>query len=124
MGAINKYRRLEENGGLAISSVRSFQTKREFDSEDERERYSEIKQTKMDEDKISYFGYDKSTTTDVEASINTILRLEKELSTVQRAKNQCIEALNRIRRSKEEIKGNTIADDWIAAVMGGDSENE
>ena len=123
MNALKKYGRLEETGGLAISGVRTFHTKREFDSEDEKERYLEIKQEKMDEDKISYFGYDKSTATDTEATINIIARLEKELSSVQRAKTQCISELNRVRRDKEETKGNSVADDWIKALIGGGEED-
>ena len=98
--AIQKYRGLKDESGkpvyMAVSGVHSSTTKRVFDTLEEKELYEDIKQEKMAERKISYLGRDVITQSSTEATINIIQRLESELTSVQRAKTQCISALSRI----------------------------
>jgi len=118
MQAINKYRNAK--GGLAVSGVQTTYTKREFDDEAERILYDEIKQEKIKEKKISYLGYDKTTHTDTDATINIIQRLENELTRVQRQKTHCIATLNKLRQ--DGSKGNEVVDDWVLALLEGEGD--
>jgi hypothetical protein len=98
MGAINKYR--DSKGGLVVSGVQTAYAKRAFDSEDERTLYNVLRQKKLDEGKISYLGYDKTTRTDTDASINIVQRLENELTRVQNAKTKAIAQLAVLREKR------------------------
>ena len=57
-----------------------------------------------------------------------IARLEQELSTIQSKKTKAIEALSKYRMEKarfeSESAGNEAVDDWIAAVLGEDTNND
>ena len=120
--AINKYRNIR--GGLAVNNVLTSHTKRAFDKDDieGKQLYDELKREKIEENKISYLGYDQYTQTGTEATINIIQRLEAELTRVQRAKTQAIEQLYKLRcMNKEENGGDkALVDDWCASVDGGD----
>jgi hypothetical protein len=98
MAAINKYR--DSKGGLVVSGVQTSYAKRAFDSEDDRTLYNVLRQKKLDEGKISYLGYDKTTHTDTDASINIVQRLENELTRVQNAKTKAIAQLAVLREKR------------------------
>lgn len=118
MRSIKKYRELEvENHGLSVKAV---------------------SKTKKVEDMIDFDGesvgagkYKKVTETSVthtEAVMNSIMVLESELTKVQKAKTKAIEVLSKIRieriKMEDETSGNETVDDWIAAVLGIDADEE
>lgn len=124
MLAINKYRNEEKNGPVAVAGVITSQTKRSFSEDEqgkaEKKKYEELRQKKIDEEKISYLGYDKFVQTTTEAAYNIVLRLERELTAVQAKKTKCIEALAKLRAEKGDDGDKDLVNDWIAAVEGGD----
>lgn len=94
--AIKKY--TDMPGGQAVQYITSNETKKVFakDEQEQKERYEELRQSKRDEDKISYFGKDVNVTTQTEATYNIVLRLERELTSVQRQKERTIMLLHRM----------------------------
>lgn len=115
MLAINKYK--DAKGGLAISSIVSSYTKRDFENVQDKTHYEELRQDKINEGKISYLGHDKFTQTATEASINIVQRLERELTSVQSKKTKCIEALYQLRQQRQDANNSEVVDDWVAAMM-------
>lgn len=115
MRSIKKYHELEvENHGLAVKAVSK--TKKVEDI------------TNFDGESISAGKYKKATETSVtntEPVMNSIITLETELTKVQRAKTNAIEALEKYRMEKAKLEsesaGNEAVDDWIAAVLGEDA---
>lgn len=70
----------------------------------------------------------KETTTRTISTFEVIQKLEAELTRVQGRKTRCIEALNKLRlerrKMEEDSHGNAVADEWIAALIGGDGNDE
>lgn len=122
MKAINKYRNQKDSNGkpvpLYVESTMQSETKRKFDSEDDKEEYRRIVREKIDKgDRMPGDPYQTTTTTGNVDDL--ILRLEKELSTVQKNKNSAIDSLAEYRRKREEAeggKGNDLVHAWIDAV--------
>ena len=100
MIAIKKYR--EMSGGLAINGVLTSNTKRDFDTPEERELYENKRYDLIEQAKVDELGYNKFTQTTTEATIDVIKRLEDGLTRIQASKMRCIAALNNIRKSKRE----------------------
>ena len=121
-------RRGEDTHGLIVGTVNRNERRREFDgNEQERSEakalYNERQQAKIDSGgKLPGRDINISTTT-VENS-DLILKAHNELTRVQSQKTRCIEALNKIRQSKNGTKGNTLADDWIIALTEGAGQIE
>lgn len=117
--AINKYR--EQNGDVAVADVTKFEEKRSFKDKEEEEDYDRRQKKKVNKGSIlpgkSYSIQTHTTNKDM-----VIARLEQELSTVQGKKTKAIEALAKLRMEKTKIEsenaGNAAVDDWIAAVLG------
>lgn len=118
MRSIKKYRELEvENHGLSVKAVSK--TKKVEDMTD------------FDGESVGAGKYKKVTETSVthtEAVMNSIMVLESELTKVQKAKTKAIEVLSKIRieriKMEDETSGNETVDDWIAAVLGVDADEE
>ena len=85
-------------GGQAVQYIISNEIKKVFakDEQEQKERYEKLRQSKRDEDKISYFGKDVNVTTQTEATYSIVLRLERELTSVQRQKERTIMLLHRM----------------------------
>lgn len=96
--AIKKY--TDMPGGQAVQYITSIEDKKIFDNsaegEDEKKRYQEIRQEKQDEGLVTYFGKNLNVTTQTEATYNIVLRLERELTSVQRQKERTIMLLHRM----------------------------
>lgn len=112
MKSIKRYREIEEgNHGLAVKAVSK--TKKVEDITDfEGEPIVKGKYKKVTE----------TSNTDTEPVMNSIMKLEAELTKVQRAKTKALDTLVKFRIEKAKIEnenaGNKAVDDWIAAVMG------
>lgn len=115
MKAINRYR---DGKPVAMSTMTRSETKRSFQNkEDEESYYREIQKRIENGERLPGEAYQLQTTT--ENADNLILRLEKELSTVQRNKNAAIDSLREYRKEREEAeggKGNDMVRAWINAV--------
>lgn len=94
--AIKKY--TDMPGGQTVQYITSNETKKIFakEEEEQKNRYEELRQAKRAEDKISYFGKDVNVTTQTEATYNIVLRLERELTSVQRQKERTAMLLHRM----------------------------
>lgn len=121
--AINKYREKEDNekGNLVLSGAMTIEQKRKFDSAQHKAKYEEIRNEKIKEGKISYMYRDYNVTTNTEAAINVIQRLERELTSIQAKKTKCIDALIKMqfeeRRLQKGNSANETVEDWISAMM-------
>lgn len=121
MIAINKYREKEAGGGLYVSQTTQHQTKRKFKNEYDEELYNSMIKEKIDRgDRLP--GEQYNVTTQTQATIDLITRLEREMSYVQSSKTKAIEALSRLQLEKKkmekESQSPTTVDDWIKAVLG------
>lgn len=104
MIAIKKTREKSSKGGLTISSVHIQENKRNFhgNKEDE-ELYKERIAQKVAEDER--LPGDNQTVTSISENIeNVILRLEKELTSVQKAKQKCLDSLFRIHNETAKLE--------------------
>lgn len=103
MQAINKYKSNESGQEVAGTSTWEADPKV---AEEDREEYERLIAEKKEEEKISYFYQERTRTTGTEATYKIILRLEQELTSVQRAKTKAIETLMRynIENSKLDIE--------------------
>ena len=116
--AINKYR--EMKGDVAVADMSRAENKRSFKDKEEEAEYDRRQQEKIAKgDLLPGKSYNISTHTTNKDLI--IARLEQELSTVQGKKTKAIEALSKLRTEEAKIEsenaGNTVVDDWIAAVL-------
>lgn len=112
MQIINYYRcATTEDGKPKTQFITSISTNKEnkvFHSEEDKELYEEIAQKKIEEEKISYL-FDKVLVSQTTESVhNVIQRLERELTSVQRAKNKAIDSLVNLRKIVEDRD-----DDWV-----------
>jgi len=118
MKAINKYR--EQSEPVAILGITRTEKKRTFDNPDDKLLYKErIEEKVMNGDRLPGEAYDLQTVT--ENKDNIIIRLEKELSTVQKAKSKALDSLVRLRlemrKMEGENKGNDVVRAWADAVI-------
>lgn len=112
MQIINYYRcATTEDGKPKTQFITSISTNKEnkvFHSEEDKALYEEIAQKKIEEEKISYL-FDKVFVSQTTESVhNVIQRLERELTSVQRAKNKAIDSLVNLRKIVEDRD-----DDWV-----------
>ena len=125
MKAINKYRELEDKGGLYISGTVQTQRKRTFKTDEEREQYEEIIRKKIAEGKRMP-GEEYTIQTTTQATIEMITRLQRELTYVQGNKTKALEGLNKYRFEKQKLESSTsgsdAVDDWVAAMLDDDDE--
>lgn len=130
MRAINKYLQLKDpmtgNGiPIVISGTQRSEHKRVFDGSPEeqasqKEEYERIVQEKIDAgDRMP--GRDVSVITNTENKDDVILRLERELTSVQSQKTKAINALAQLRLAKQKIegesKGNDFVQTWANAIL-------
>lgn len=112
MQAINKYRNSAEP--VAISYTSRSESKRSFDSEEDKRIYEERQRVKIAQGKIlPGHSYDISTNTENKDQI--ILRLESELSNVQAKKTKAIDALAKLHLEKQRLAGNTTGNEVVRA---------
>ena len=112
----------QQKAGQSIQSVIRNEDKRTFKTDEEKELYERIQQEKVDKrEKLPGESYHITTTT--ESTDSVIMRLEQELTAVQRTKTRCISELSKIhienRRYEDGVKGNELVNDWISGVIGG-----
>ncbi len=117
--AINKY--LAQKGDVSVADVTRFEEKRTFKDKEEEAEYDRRQQKKVENgDRLPGKSYNIQTHTTNKDLV--IARLEQELSSIQNKKTKAIEALSKIRMERAKIEsetaGNTVADDWIAGVLG------
>lgn len=124
--AIKKYTDIK--GGQAVQYITSNETKKVFaqDEQQQKDRYEELCQSKRDEDKISYFGKDVNVTTQTEATYNIVLRLERELTAVQKQKHKILETIARIKNERGDGKDDFVEEwfDTLNELEEDDEENE
>lgn len=118
MKAINKYR--EQKEPVVLLGVTRMEKKRNFDNPEDKELYRErIEEKVANGDRLPGEAYDLQTTT--ENKDNLINRLEKELSTVQKAKSKALDSLARLRLERRKMegenKGNEVVRAWADAVI-------
>lgn len=101
---------------LAISSTVRSEKKRAFDSKEDEAIYTEMVREKVDSGE-RLPGREYKTITETEGSYNIILKMEEALTRCQAQKKKAIDSLSLIRQANGMIKGNGLADDWIASVM-------
>lgn len=126
MNAINRYRKpvidaegREKPQDVYISGSTRFEKKRRFKNSEDEALYDEIIQKKVENgDRLP--GEQYSIQTSTEPTANMIARLEKELTTVQRAKTHAITALQNYRAEKQKHEGDSAGNDalkaWAEAV--------
>ena len=101
---------------LAISSTVRSEKKRAFDSKEDEAIYTEKVREKVDSGE-RLPGREYKTITETEGSYSIILKMEEALTRCQAQKKKAIDSLSLIRQANGMIKGNGLADDWIASVM-------
>ena len=123
--AINKYRK--QKGEVSVMDVNRSETKRSFKDKEEEAEYNRRQQKKIDNEEILP-GKTYNIITHTGNKELIIARLEQELSTIQSKKTKAIEALSKYRMEKarfeSESAGNEAVDDWIAAVLGEDTNDD
>ncbi len=103
-----------------ITGVMQVENKRNFKNASEMERYNEQIEEKVAKgERLAGDAFQMQTMT--ENSYKRIERLEAELTKVQRAKVEAIGKLADIRKNRNEATGDEAVDDWIKAIMDGDS---
>lgn len=126
--AIKKYTNIK--GGQAVQYITSIEDKKMFDDsdegKDEKNRYQKIRQEKQDEGLVTYFGKNLNVTTQTEATYNIVLRLERELTAVQKQKHKILETMARIKNERGDGKDDFV-EEWFDALNEleeDDEENE
>ena len=123
--AINKYRAIEDKnpniGGLYISSVKTTEHKRRFADDAEKEAYDEIVAEKIEKGERMP-GESYTVTTETQATIDLIARLERELTYVQGNKTKATDALAKLHLEQQKMdslsSGSGVVDDWVKAILG------
>lgn len=123
--AIKQYK--DQKGKAYLYSTTVTQTKRKFKDGEEKELYENMVAEKVHNgDRLPGQPYNEQISTMATAEL--ISRLEKELSTVQRSKEQSINDLTKYRLEKMKMqgdtKGNEMVRKWATAVLRarGDSD--
>lgn len=123
--AIKKY--TDAPGGQAVQYITSIEDKKIFadtdEAQEEKERYIDLRNKKQEEGLVTYFGKNVNVTTQTEATYNIVLRLERELTAVQKQKHKVIELIAKIRQESGSSK-NQIVDDWLLALEDADNGND
>ncbi len=123
--AIQKY--TNAPGGQAVQYITSIEDKKIFadtdEAQEEKERYIDLRNKKQEEGLVTYFGKNVNVTTQTEATYNIVLRLERELTAVQKQKHKVIELIAKIRQESGSSK-NQIVDDWLLALEDADNGND
>lgn len=118
MKAINQYS--EAKAGQYIEGVSVIEDKRSFKNEAEQEAYEQAMEKKTKTGK-RLPGQKKSVQTNTGASIDVVIRLQRELTAVQSKKTKVIKELMNLRmgRAKVEMEnaGNAVANDWIMETI-------
>lgn len=109
---INQY----EHDQFIVSEVKRSEEKREFSDETEQSLYTEIVNDKIASGDLMP-GHAYHLTTTSEAGIKIIILLEGVLSRIQDQKRRAIDSLARYRRESGITANNSIADDWVQAVL-------
>lgn len=110
-------------GGLALESVLRSEDKRQFANEDEKLLYDErIEEKVAAGDRLPGHAYHVQNRT--ESTYNIIQRLEEALSRCQDQKRRAIDSLTKLYSESGQIKGSTVADDWVAAVLEADEDGQ
>ena len=121
--AIQKY--TEIKGGQAVQYITSIEDKKIFDKTDEGEeeetRYRELRREKQDEDLVTYFGKNLNVTTQTEATYNIVLRLERELTAVQKQKHKILETIAHIKNERGDGKDDFV-DEWFETLSDLEAE--
>jgi uncharacterized protein YjcR len=92
----------EKNAGQIISSVTRSETKRTFKSDEDRELYEQTQADKVSEGKILP-GESYNLITVTENTDSSIMRLEQELTAIQKAKTKAIDSLSRLNLEREKL---------------------
>ena len=110
-------------GGLALESVLRSEDKRQFANENEKLLYDErIEEKVAAGDRLPGHAYHVQNRT--ESTYNIIQRLEEALSRCQDQKRRAIDSLTKLYSESGQIKGSTVADDWVAAVLEADEDGQ
>lgn len=110
-------------GGLALESVLRSEDKRQFANEDEKLLYNErIEEKVADGDRLPGHAYHVQNRT--ESTYNIVQRLEEALSRCQDQKRRAIDSLTKLYAESGQIKGSSVADDWVAAVLEADEDGQ
>lgn len=126
--AIKKYTDIK--GGQTVQYITSIEDKKIFDNsaegKNEKTRYQEIRQEKQDEGLVTYFGKNLNVTTQTEATYNIVLRLERELTAVQKQKHKILETIARIKNERGDGKDDFVEEwfDTLNELEEDDKENE
>ncbi len=118
MKAINKY--MGEKSGQYICGAMKTEDKRSFCDGVEKRQYEIAVAAKVrNGDRLPGEAYNQITNT--AATIDLIIRLEKELTAVQSKKTKAIAELAKLRalRNNDASGSQELVDDWIVGVMGG-----
>lgn len=107
-------------GGLYLNGTMQSEDKRRFKDDEERQMYDDEIQKRVDSgDRLPGESYRVTTTTS--SSKDLIVRLERELSTVQRSRVAAEQALAQYRQAKAEAEGSDAKSDvvkaWTEAVQ-------
>lgn len=125
MKAINKYR--QSNDALTIDGVLRTEVTRSFSSDVERAEFETINRQRIASGSVLPGKAFELQTSTVNKD-NIILRLESELTRVQRAKNQALDSLIKLRidRKKliEEENNDSLVELWISEVLNNRENNE
>ena len=118
MQAINKYSAAK--GGQYVSGVISLEEKRKFKDQEDAEKYRQAVDKKVRKGE-RLPGERHSIQTNTGATIDLVVRLEKELTSIQNKKTKAIDTLVRFRLENRKQgsaeKGNELVDDWISSMM-------
>lgn len=123
MRAINSLRKQEAD--LALVDIQRQEQKRAFVSDEEKERYEEIVEEKIEKGE-RLPGMQYALITNTEPKHSAIARLEKELSVVQGKKTEAIRALATLRIERQKLNafsaGSEVVDDWVKAILEEESD--
>ena len=108
----------EKSQGLMLAEIDRCETKREFESDEDKALYNERQRAKIEKDELLP-GHSYRISTRTVNNTELLLKAHAELTRVQEQKRRCVEALHRLRQAGQETKSNSIANDWIEALVGG-----
>ena len=110
-------------GGMALEYCMRSEDKRQFSSEDEKLLYEERIDAKVQSgERLPGHPYHVQNKT--EATYNIIQRLEEALTRCQDQKRRAIDSLSKLYTETGQIKGSSVADDWVAAVLEADEDGQ
>jgi len=122
--AMNKLMGLDENAaggmGLFVEQAVREESKRTFKNKEEEEQYRAAIQKQIDKgDRLPGEFYKLTTVT--RSTIDQVLRIQQQLTTVQSKKTEAIKALYQLRMDRKKLdaeeNGNVAVHAWIEALM-------